>query len=118
MYGDIMEYRQLIKECTDLYEDMEHTFILGEKEYKIRSPYMPKNIFMAIIKSAILDAQNDDGEIWDAYDVLEHLVNRFDDIFRFINFDDGYIVTFNQRDDPTECKIFDKKIKIRSQKNE
>lgn len=113
-----MEYRQLIRECTDLYEDMKHIIKIGEKEYKMRSPYMPENIFKAIIKSAILDTQNDFGEIWNAEDIIEHLINEFDDMFRCIEFDEGYTVIFDKNEDPTECKIIDEKIKIRSYENE
>lgn len=113
-----MEYRQLIKECTDLNEDMKHTIKIGEKEYKIRSPYMPENIFKAIIKSAILDIQDNYGEIPETEEFIEHLVNEFGDMFRVICFDEGYTVIFDKEEDPTKCKIIDETIKIGGYINE
>ena len=113
-----MEYRELVK-YADFFEDMKHIIKIGEKEYEIRTPYMPENIFKALIKSAILDVQDDRyGEIAETIDVIEHLVHEFDDMFRYIEFDEGYTVTFDKEEDPTKCKIIDETIKIGGYYNE
>lgn len=113
-----MEYRQLIRECTDLYEDMKHIIKIGEKEYQIRSPYMPEDIFKALIKSAILDILDDYGEISNTEEIIEHLIDNFGDMFRVICFDEGYTVEFDKEEDPTKCKIINETIKIGGYINE
>lgn len=113
-----MEYRQLIKECTDLNEDMKHIIKIGEKEYKMRTPYMPEDIFKALIKSAILDILDEYGEISEAEEIIEHLIDVFGDLFRCIEFDEGYTVIFDKEEDPTKCKIIDETIRIGGYINE
>jgi hypothetical protein len=112
-----MKYEEIIDTLDFGYIKSKHIFKFGDKIHEIETPYMPKEIFEAFVKSAIFDLQQAsyDGVISDSEEVIEHLIELYYPLFKHIEHREGFSVTFDSVEDPTKCRINNEQITLRSE---